>query len=129
MTAPRRDVRDFVADILAAVEKAGTFVEGFDLATFAADDRTSYAVVRALEVVGEAAKRVPQDVRDAHPDVPWRAMAGMRDKLIHDYITVNLEVVWRTVTEDLPPLAPALRRVLAALDDPSGRSSEPAMDG
>jgi uncharacterized protein with HEPN domain len=70
------------------------------------------AVVRALEILGEAAKRVPAEVRDKFPGVPWRAMAGIRDKLIHDYVNVNLEVVWKTVTEDLPALAPQIQQII-----------------
>jgi uncharacterized protein with HEPN domain len=80
--------------------------------TFTGDDKTVFAVIRALEIVGEAAKRVPQDVRDRYPDVPWRSIAGMRDKLIHEYMVVNLAVVWKTATEDLPQLAPAIRNIL-----------------
>ena len=57
---------------------------------FAVDDRTTYAVVRALEIIGEAAKRIPQPIRDQYPLVPWRSMSGIRDKLIHDYVSVNL---------------------------------------
>ena len=72
-----------------------------------------FAVVRALEIIGEAAKRIPQDVRDKHANVPWREMAGMRDKLTHDYFTVNLEVVWKTTVEDLPSLKSAIQQILA----------------
>lgn len=71
-----------------------------------------FAVVRAWEIVGEAAKRIPKKVRDANPDVPWRAMAGIRDKLIHDYTSVNLEIVWKTVEEDLPGLISQIERII-----------------
>jgi uncharacterized protein with HEPN domain len=70
-------------------------------------------VIRALEIIGEATKQVPQSVKDSYPEVPWRQMAGMRDKLIHDYFGVNLVVVWKTVIEDLPNLEPLIRHVLA----------------
>jgi uncharacterized protein with HEPN domain len=73
-----------------------------------------FAVVRALEIIGEAARRIPQGMRDKNPEVPWRAMAGIRDKLIHDYISVNLEIVWKTVAEDLPVLLPQIERILQA---------------
>lgn len=77
-----------------------------------ADERTEFAVVRALEIIGEAANRIAQDVRGGHPTVPWRARAGMRDKLIHDYVSVNVDVVWKTVTDDVPPLVTVMERVL-----------------
>ena len=104
---------DHLEDILDAIEKATTFVEGMTFETFATDDRTVYAVVRALEIVGEATKRIPSSLRDSYPAIPWREMAGMRDKLIHDYVAVNLVVVWRTAAEDLPLLKQELRRILA----------------
>ena len=112
---PTREVQDFLEDILQAVEKTRAFTEGQDLESFAADEKTAFAVVRALEIIGEATKRIPEDVRAKHPEVPWRSMAGMRDKLIHDYVSVNLEVVWRTITEDLTTLPALIQSVIANL--------------
>ena len=111
MSQPRQ-YRDFLEDILRASTKATEFLGDSSLVDFAQDEKTAFAVVRALEIVGEAAKRIPQDVRDQYPQVPWRSMSGIRDKLIHDYVTVNLEVVWRTVKEDLPTLTPAIVAIL-----------------
>jgi uncharacterized protein with HEPN domain len=99
MTAKRGAI-DWLGDIREAASKAQSFLGSISLAEFRADTKTAHAVIRALEVLGEAAKRIPQDLRD--PQVPWRAMAGIRDKLIHDYVTVDLQVVWKSVTEDLP---------------------------
>ncbi len=84
---------------------------------FAADEKTAFAVVRALEIVGAAARRIPQDVCDRNPEVPWRSMAGIRDKLIHDYTSVNLEIVWKTVMEDLPGLVPQIERIIQAVSE------------
>lgn len=106
---------DYLRDILDAVGKARRFAEGMEFEEFAADDRTSFAIVRALEIIGEAAKKVPRTVRDRYPDVPWQEMARIRDKLIHDYFGVDLRVVWRTVHEDLPPLSEQVTRVLNGL--------------
>ena len=70
-------------------------------------------MIRALEIVGEVAKKIPVETREKYPELPWRELAGMRDKLIHDYIGVNLEVVWKTVLEDLPGLEKQIRNAIA----------------
>lgn len=110
---PPREYRDFLEDILQASRKALSFTQDMTYEQFVADDKTAFAVVRALEIIGEAAKHIPQHIRDRYPDVPWRSMAGIRDKLIHDYVSVNLDVVWKTITQDLPGLLPGIQRVLS----------------
>lgn len=111
MTSKRTHI-DYLRDILDAVEKAGEFTRGIDFDQFAADPRTHFAVVRALEIIGEAAKNVPIAIREQHPDIPWSEMAKMRDKLIHSYFGVDLRVVWRTVQEDLPSLHEQMTQVM-----------------
>ena len=111
------DATDYLEDIREAAEKAQQFVSGMTYEAFIADDKTMYAVVRALEVIGEATKRLDETVRLRYPDVPWRAMAGMRDKLIHDYIGVNWQVVWKTVTEDAPLLERMMQQILDVEND------------
>ncbi len=76
-----------------------------------------FAVVRALEGIGEAAKKIPRTVRDRYPELPWQAIVGMRDKLIHEYFGVNLDVVWKTIHTDLPALQPVIARMLEDEDD------------
>jgi uncharacterized protein with HEPN domain len=100
----RRDVVDRLLDIRDAALTAQRFAQGLQHETFRDDEKTVYAVVRALEIIGEAAKGIPQTVRLQAPEIPWRDMCGIRDKVIHDYSNVDLEIVWRTIVEDLPTL-------------------------
>lgn len=95
---------DYLDDILDAVEKIERYTETMDYEQFVADEKTVDAVLRNFEVIGEAAKNVPADVRQEYDDVPWSEMAGMRDKLIHGYATIELEIVWLTVEEEIPEL-------------------------
>ena len=104
---------DYLRDILENAEKALKFIEGMTETEFHRDEKTIFAVVRALEVVGEATKKIPKRVREKYPQVAWREIGGMRDKLIHDYFGVNLGVIWKTVTEDIPKLIPLLKQVIA----------------
>jgi uncharacterized protein with HEPN domain len=110
-----RTALDFLADIRDAAINARKFVAGMSYEQFVADTKTVFAAVRALEIVGEAAKRIPPDVRQKAPDIPWRAMAGIRDKLIHDYVSVDPEIVWRTIGDDLPGLEAQIEQLLNAL--------------
>jgi uncharacterized protein with HEPN domain len=100
-------------DMLDSARRARSFTIGMDANTFAADEKTIYATVRAIEVLGEAAKHVPPAIREQEPDIPWRDIAGMRDLVIHAYHRVDVAVVWRTVHEVLPWVEP---RVEAALE-------------
>ena len=111
-----RIFEDYLEDILEYAEKAHRFLaETPTLDDLKEDERTLLAVVRALEVVGEAAKRIPKDFRDRYPRIPWRGMTGMRDKVIHEYFGVDAAVVWRTVREDLPPLRESIAQALSNL--------------
>jgi len=99
--------------MLEDAEKALSFVWGLDYDDFCKDDKAMYAVIRAFEIIGEAARQIPEDVRDANSEFPWREIMGMRNKLTHEYFGVNTKVVWRTVQEDLPVIIAALQRMLA----------------
>jgi len=96
-----KDYSDYLNDIIEYANKAESFLEGVSLEDFMRNEEKGLAVIRALEVIGEAARNIPKPIRKKYPNIPWDEMTGMRDKLIHDYFGVNLEVVWRTVKEDL----------------------------
>jgi len=104
---------DFVEDILDAMDKAEILVEGFAYEEFETDFRTNFAVIRALEIIGEAAKRLPVSLREQYPAIPWRGMAGMRDRIIHGYDTVDLQIVWDVVKQDIPEIKPQIQQILA----------------
>jgi uncharacterized protein with HEPN domain len=73
-------------------------------------------VTKCIEIVGEATKQIPDSIREKYPEVPWRDMAGIRDRLVHGYFKVNLEIVWMTVTSEFPEVRPMMENVLADID-------------
>lgn len=105
------EVLDYLADILDAVEKIERYTDEMNYDQFVEDEKTVDAVLRNFEVIGEAAKNVPADVRQEYDDVPWSEMAGMRDKLIHGYATIELEIVWLTVEKEIPELPAQINAV------------------
>ena len=101
----------YIEHILSSINSIQEYITGINLKTFLEDNKTQDAVVRQFEIIDEATKRISADFRDNHPDIPWSEMAGMRDVLIHDYIDVNFEIVWKTAIEDIPVVKEAILRV------------------
>jgi uncharacterized protein with HEPN domain len=108
----RREVRDYLDDILQSIVDIGDFTEGMDFNRFASDRKTIHAVVRSLEIIGEATKKIPPEIRNRQPGLPWNEIGAMRNKLIHEYFGVDLEIVWETINQDLSLLESAVREIL-----------------
>lgn len=101
-----------IQHILDAAREAVGFVQGRSRTDLDTDRQLNLSLVRLLEVIGEASRGITRDFMEAHPEVAWKKMIGMRDRLIHGYFDVNLDVVWQTVTEDLPPLIAQIEKIV-----------------
>jgi uncharacterized protein with HEPN domain len=111
----KREFGDYIEDIVDAMDKAMEFVKKISFDKFISDDKTIFAVVRALEIIGEAVKNIPFEFRKKHPEIPWKDLAGIRDKLIHEYFGVKSAVLWKAVKEEIPPLKPLFQKILKDL--------------
>ena len=107
----KHDYTDYINDILNSIEESMEFTGGMTFDEFSLDKKTINAVIRSLEVLGEAARKIPDDLRQQAPEVPWEKMTGMRNKLIHEYFGVDLEIVWAVIKEELPPLIHYLNKL------------------
>jgi uncharacterized protein with HEPN domain len=103
-----RDVSLYLNDILSNMDDAMQYVQGMTFDQFAKDSKTIKAVIRSIEVIGEAVKNLPPEIRSLQPDVPWRDMARIRDKCIHFYFGVDNEAVWLSVTKSIPEFRPKI---------------------
>lgn len=101
--------------MLDAAGKGMAFIKGMSYEEFSKDEKTQFALIRAIEIIGEASKKVNIQIKEAYPEIPWREISGMRDKLIHDYFGVNIEVVWKTGKEDLKSLKKLIKGVILAM--------------
>jgi uncharacterized protein with HEPN domain len=109
---PHRRDRVFIAQMVEAADAALEFTDGHTAVSFAGDRLVGYAVVRAIQLVGQAARGVSGELQTAHPEIPWREMIGMRNVVVHDYADVDLALVWKTVRDDLPGLVERLNAIL-----------------
>jgi uncharacterized protein with HEPN domain len=104
----------YLRHILDAIVKVETYLQGIDESTFNQTTLVQDGVIRQIEIVGEAAKRVSEGLRAKYAHIPWQDIAGMRDKLIHDYFGVDIEKVWLTAVEDLPALKHEIKKILGS---------------
>ncbi len=107
----KRKASLYIKDIIDAITKIEEFIEGMDFADFIQDDKTASAVVRKLEIIGEAVKQLPNEVRERFAEIPWSAMAKTRDKIIHFYHGVDYEIIWKIIKKELPTLKPSLQKI------------------
>lgn len=112
-----RDAGLYIEDMIEAAARLASYTDGLGFESFVGDRRTIDAVVRNLEILGEAAKRVPESMRARASEVDWRKIAGMRDVLAHAYFQIDCEIVWDAATSKVPGIVPSLRRLLAELGD------------
>ena len=111
-----RDFTDYIKDILISMQDVEEFTSGITFEDFLQDKKTIKAVIRSLEVLGEASKKIPDAVKKHYQRIPWKRMAGMRDKLIHEYFGVDLEIVWNVVKQELPPVKSSIEELVRETD-------------
>lgn len=107
-----KEYEPYLRDVLDRIAKIRRYIEGYDYESFCDDEKTSDAVIRNIEVIGEAIRHVPDDLRQKYPKIPWRQIAGMRDKLIHDYLGVDLEYVWNVASMRIDELEADIKGIL-----------------
>ena len=101
-----RDFRDYLSDILKSIENIEAFTNGMSYDEFVRDEKTVWAVIRGIEIIGEAVSKLPDEMKEKHIHIPWREIRAMRNKLIHEYFGVNVRVLWITIQEDIPSVKP-----------------------
>ena len=115
-----REWRFYIQDMIEFSEKVLSYTEGMDQDAFIADGLTYDATLRNLELIGEAATHIPSEVREAYPEIPWRAIVGARNRLAHAYLGIRDDVIWTIIQDAVPKLLPALRNLL----DTTSKDSE-----
>ncbi len=111
-----RDYLLYVKDILSAINSIENFTKGMKFEEFCADDKTSSAVIRKFEIIGEAVKNLPDEIRRCYPNVPWKEMAGMRDRLIHFYFGIDDNIVWTTIRNRLPEVKAKIQEIIIFME-------------
>ena len=108
----RREAELYLEDIKSSIEKIEEYIDGIDFENFSKDAKTIDAVVRNLEIIGEAANNLPEEIKSQNPEIPWKEAVGMRNKVAHEYFGVDDEILWKTITEDLPNFKEQISKLL-----------------
>jgi uncharacterized protein with HEPN domain len=116
----KRVFKDYLNDIKTSISEIREFTTGMTFEEFSYDRKTIHAVIRCFEIIGEAVKNLPGEIKAKCPEIPWREVAGMRDKIIHEYFGVSLQIIWQTIEEDLSSLESAIGRLI----DEAGQDQE-----
>ncbi len=111
-----RDYRDYINDILESINDIESFIKGWTFEDFIGDKKTFNAVVRSIEIIGEASTNLSQDICDKAPDIPWTKMKGMRNRLAHEYFGIDGHTLWKTASEDIPALKAEVENLLRIIE-------------
>ena len=108
----KRTYIDYLKDMLENANRGIFFAQGMDYKTFTKDEKSVYAVIRAVEIIGEATRNIPEEIQSKYKNIPWRDVSNMRNKLVHRYFGIDVEIIWKTIQEDLPDLITALEDII-----------------
>ena len=112
-----REEKLFVNDILLFCEHIAEYIHGVDKNSFLSNRMLQDALVRKIEIIGEAVKNISTETREKYPQIAWKEIAGMRDKIVHGYFNVDLDIVWKTVTQFIPKLKPEIEKILETISN------------
>ncbi len=113
----RKNHKLYIEDILEAVDKVERYTRGLTYEAFAKNDMAADAVIRNLEIIGEASRNIPGDIRQKFPDIPWKRMIGLRNIAIHEYFGVDLSIIWEIISKNLPETKPKIEAMLEGFND------------
>jgi len=117
-----RDITLYLKDILQAIDSIEKFVKDMNFEEFKNNDLVSSAVIRKFEIIGEASRNIPKEIRKKYPDIPWKTMIGFRDKLIHFYFGIKYELVWKAIKVNLPELKEKIKKIYEDLKKPNEKN-------